>query len=315
MSATSGIHSSKPNRAPREFDGKNIMPASDCPTAKDRVVFPAKNGKEEEFPAIEAAWRELYDAGINFIDTAQAYGSGESERLVGKLRWTPRNYVHASDAPYKTLKSSLERLGLEYVDIYLVHGPTHPQSVKTVAEGLAKCVNEGLAKAVGVANYSNDEMLEMKAALAEHGIPLATNQVEYSILRRYPEIHGEIKMCLDNGMVFQSYSSLAQGRLTGKYTVEHPPPKTYRFSSYPMEEIKETLAVLEKIAKARGKAMASVALNYNISKGALPLVGIRNPEQARQAIDALGWRLTEQEIIELDRVSVEGTKTVLWQQG
>lgn len=114
MSATSGIHSSKPNRAPREFDGKNIMPPSYCPTAKDRVVFPAKNGKveashicigawpwgdkstwhykEEEFPAIEAAWRELYDAGINFIDTAQAYGSGESERLVGKLvKGVPRD--------------------------------------------------------------------------------------------------------------------------------------------------------------------------------------------------------------------------------
>ncbi|KAL0472737.1 aldo-keto reductase [Neurospora intermedia] len=345
MSATSGIHSSKPNRAPREFDGKNIMPPSYCPTAKDRVASHICVGawpwgdkstwhyKEEEFPAIEAAWHELYDAGINFIDTAQAYGSGESERLVGKLvkdlprdsyviqtKWLgttldAKNYVHASDAPYKTLKSSLERLGLEYVDIYLVHGPTHPQSVKTVAEGLAKCVNEGLTKAVGVANYGNDKVLEMKAALAEHGIPLATNQVEYSILRRYPEIHGEIKMCLDNGMIFQSYSSLAQGRLTGKYTVEHPPPKTYRFSSYPMEEIQETLAVLENIAKARGKAMASVALNYNISKGALPLVGIRNPEQAKQAIDALGWRLTEQEIIELDRVSVEGTKTVLWQQG
>ena len=82
-----------------------------------------------------------------------------------------------------------------------------------------------------------------------------------------------------------------------------------------MEDIAETLAVLRKIATARGKAMASVALNYNISKGALPVVGIRTPEQARQAIDALGWRLSEEEMIELDRVSVEGTKTVLWQQG
>ncbi|KAK3949563.1 aldo-keto reductase [Pseudoneurospora amorphoporcata] len=355
MSTTSGFHTGKPKPAPRELDGLNILPPTFCPTAKDRISFPAPNGKvdasyiciggwpwgdkgtwhytEDEWPAVQAAWRELYDAGINFIDTAQAYGNGESERLIGKLvkglprdsyviqtKWlgTPldvKNYVHASDAPYKTLKGSLERLELDYVDIYLVHGPTHPQSIMTVAEGLAKCVSGGLTRAVGVANYPNEKVLEMKAELARYGIPLATNQVEYSILRRYPEVHGEIKTCVDNGMVFQGYSAIAQGRLSGKYTVENPPPKTYRFSSYPMEDIQETLAVLEKIAKARGKAMASVALNYNISKGVVPVVGIRKPEQARQAIEALGWRLSEAEMVELDRVSVEGTKTVFWQQG
>lgn len=355
MSTTSGYHSGKPRPVSRELDGKNIMPPTFCPTARDRVTFPTPNGrvdasyicigawpwgdkgtwgyKEEEFPAIQAAWRELYDAGINFIDTAQAYGSGESERIIGKLvkglprdsfviqtKWLGtamdvKNYIHPSDAPYKTLKGSLERLELDYIDIYLVHGPTHPQSIKTVAEGLAKCVNEGLTRAVGVANYPNEKVLEMKAELAKYNIPLATNQVEYSILRRYPEVHGEIKACTDNGMVFQGYSAIANGRLSGKYTKENPPPRTYRFSSYDMEDIAETLAVLRKIATARGKAMASVALNYNISKGALPVVGIRTPEQARQAIDALGWRLSEEEMIELDRVSVEGTKTVLWQQG
>lgn len=225
-----------------------------------------------------------------------------------------KNYVHTADAPYKTLKASPERLELDYVDIYLVHGPTHPQSIKTVAEGLAKCVNGGLTRAVGVANYPNEKVLEMKDELAKYNIPLATNQCEYSILRRWPEVHGEINTCSGNGMVFQGYSAIANGRLTGKYTVDHPPSKTYRFSSYPMEDIQETLAVLEKIAKARGKAMASVALNYNISKGVLPVVGIRKPEQARQAIEALGWRLSE-EMVELDRVSVEGTKTMFWQQG
>lgn len=355
MSTTSGFHTGKPKPVSHELDGQNIMPPTYCPSARDRVSFPALNGKvdasyisiggwpwgdkgtwdykEEEWPAVQAAWRELYDAGINFIDTAQAYGNGDSERLIGKLvkglprdsyviqtKWLGtamdiKNYVHAADAPYQTLKGSLERLELDYIDIYLVHGPTHPQSIKTVAEGLAKCVNEGLTRAVGVANYPNEKVLEMKDELAKYNIPLATNQVEYSILRRWPEVHGEIKTCSENGMIFQGYSAIANGRLTGKYTVDHPPPKTYRFSSYPMEDIQETLAVLEKIAKARGKAMASVALNYNISKGVLPVVGIRKPEQARQAIDALGWRLSEEEMIELDRVSVEGTKTVFWQQG
>ncbi|KAJ9143070.1 Aldo/keto reductase [Pleurostoma richardsiae] len=356
MSTTAGFHSNKPIRPSREHDGKNVLPSSFVPDARSRVTFPTAkepavqashisigawpwgdkatwHWSEDELPAVRAAWKELYGAGINFIDTAQVYGDGESERLVGELvAGLPRdsyvvqtkffaspagvgNYLHPSDEPVRALRDSLARLKLDYVDVYLVHGPTHPQSVETVAKGMAKCVEEGLARAVGVANYDNDDVLKMRDELAKYDVPLATNQVEFSVLRRYPEIHGEIAACRDNGMVFQGYSSLAQGKLSGKYTAENPPPKTYRFSQYPMEEIEPALEVLEKIAEKRGKSAAAVALNYTLSKGSLPVVGIRNVEQAKQAIEALGWRLDQAEIEEIDKVSIEGTTTVLWQQG
>jgi len=158
-------------------------------------------------------------------------------------------------------------------------------------------------------------MLQMRDELAKYDVPLATNQCEYSILRRYPETSGLLQACRENNIVFQSYSSLAQGRLTGKYTKDNPPPKEYRFSSYPMEDLEPTLRVVESIAKARGVSMSAVALNYNISKGVVPVVGIRKPEQAKQNLQALGWRLSEEEIKNLDSVSLEGKKTVLWQQG
>jgi aryl-alcohol dehydrogenase-like predicted oxidoreductase len=115
--------------------------------------------------------------------------------------------------------------------------------------------------------------------------------------------------------VFQGYSSLAQGRLTGKYNKDHPPPKEYRFSSYPMEELEPTLKVIESIAKDHNLPMSAVALNYNLSKGALPLVGIRRPLHVEQNMQALGWRLTEDEIKRLDAVSLKGKATRLWQQG
>jgi len=73
--------------------------------------------------------------------------------------------------------------------------------------------------------------------------------------------------------------------------------------------------VLRRVVERRGKSVASVALNYNISKGALPLVGILNPQQTQDAVDALGWRLSNEDVIEIDRVSIEGGKTMLWQQG
>ena len=180
---------------------------------------------------------------------------------------------------------------------------------------MAKCVDEGLTRAVGVANYSTKDMLQMQKELAEFGVPLACNQVEFHPIRRAPEINGLLEECKKQGIVFQSYSSLAQGRLTGRYTKENPPPKSYRFSQYPMEELEPVLAVLRAIATKRGVSVSAVTLNYNLSKGVLPVVGMRKREQAVEDAQALGWRLTEEEVAKIDEVSFEGKTTSLWQQG
>ncbi|KAI0393878.1 NADP-dependent oxidoreductase domain-containing protein [Xylariaceae sp. FL0594] len=361
MSATAGIHrftGKKPERPDRQFDGKNIMPPSFCPDARARVRIPTKAGppveasylcvggwswgdtsswhwkEEEELPAVKEAWRELYAAGVNFIDTAEAYGDGRSEEITGELirsvparesvvvqtKWlglplAPTNIAHAADAPLVALKASLKRLGTDYVDILLVHGHIHRQSVATVAEGLARVVDQGLARAVGVANYDIDDFVKMRDELAKHGVPLNVNQCEYSVLRRLPEIEGDMARYKDMEVVFQSYSSLAQGRLAGKYSVDDPPPASHRFSNYDMKDVQPAIDVLRQIATERGKSVAAVALNYNISKGALPLVGIRNPVMARENLQALGWRLDPEEVRRIDENSFLGSRTRLWQQG
>jgi aryl-alcohol dehydrogenase-like predicted oxidoreductase len=151
--------------------------------------------------------------------------------------------------------------------------------------------------------------------LIQLGIPLALNQCEYSILRRIPETSGLLKACRERGIQLQSYSSLAQGRLTGKWSAEKEPPKTYRFSSYPMKYLEPTLEMVKKIAVAHNVTMAAVALNYNLSKGVIPVVGVRNMEQAQSNLQALGWRLSNEEMRMLDDVSLEGKTTMLWQQG
>lgn len=154
----------------------------------------------------------------------------------------------------------------------------------------------------------------MRDELAKYDIPLVTNQVEFSVLRRYPETSGLIETCRENDIVLQSYSSLAQGRLTGKYTAQHEPPPSYRFSSYPMKDLQPTIEVLEAIGKERGVSTAAVALNYNLSKGVVPVVGFRNPAQVEQDGECFGWRLSVEEVKRLDGVSLEGKRTVLWQQ-
>ncbi|KAI0839624.1 NADP-dependent oxidoreductase domain-containing protein [Hypoxylon sp. FL0890] len=358
MAATAGLHKAKPKRPDPSQDGKNILPPSFCPDARSRVkIATAKepavevsnlcigawswgdkatwHWKDEELPRVKEAFKLLFDQDINFIDTAEAYGNGRSEEIVGNLiselelpresvviqtKWlglplAPNNLLHPVDAPVKALKGSLARLKLDYVDIYLVHGHIHPQSIPNVAKGLAECVHQGLARAVGVANYDFDDFIQMRKELARYDVPLATNQCEYNVLRRYPELQGHIGAYREMDVVFQSYSSLAQGRLTGKYNAKNPPPSTYRFSNYDMESVEPTIRVLEDIAKNGGKSVAAVALNYNISKGALPLVGIRNVEQARQAVEALGWRLDGREVERIDKCSMEGKTSMLWQQG
>lgn len=356
LSATSGFHEQKPPPVPQSFDqSSELMPSGYVPSKDTLVTYRGKKGdvktapisigawpwgdtatwhwSPEELPAVKAGWKSLHANGINHIDTAQVYGTGESERICGELvkgmkrddfvmqtkMWTlatnPQNLINWNTAPYVKLKESLERFGLDYVDVYMVHGHNHMQSIATIAKSLAQCVDEGLTKTVAVGNYSKDDMLKMQAELAKYDVPLACNQCEYNILRREPEISGLLRACKENNIVFQAYSSLAQGRLTGKYHKDNQPPSSYRFSNYPMEMIDPTLDVLKKIASARGKPVAAVSLNYALVHGIVPVVGTRSEAQAESNAQALGWRLSDEEIKQIDAVSFQGKTTVLWQQG
>ncbi|TKA80032.1 hypothetical protein B0A55_01749 [Friedmanniomyces simplex] len=359
LSATSSFHSSKPPGMPKDHDEtQDRMPTSFVPQGfpEGKVTYKGKNSNVDaswisigawswgdkatwhwddaaERGPLKEAWQLLLKKGVHHIDSAQVYGSGESERICGELvagmnrndyvmqtKWwmlpaDPENIKHPKSGPLEKLKGTLERMKLDYIDIYLVHGHIHAQSIATVGKSLADCVDQGLTKTVGVANYSAKDMLQMRDELAKYDVPLAVNQCEYSILRREPETSGLLKACKENGIVFQSYSSLAQGRLSGKYDSNNEPPKEYRFSSYPMKYIEPTLEAQKHIAEKRGVSVAAVALNYNLVHGIVPVVGVRKPEQAEQDTAALGWRLSDEEIAELDKVSFEGKTTALWQQG
>lgn len=357
MSATEGpMHSPHPNPVdPKMSEESYVLPSEIIPDSRARITLRGKAhdvlvpyicigawswgdkatwkyDAERDLPRIRAAWSKLRQVGLTFVDTAPAYGDGDSERICGQLfkdmrreefiiqtKWMswpdPTNVFLQSHGLENELRSSLERLGLEHVDVYLVHGPIHLSMISTVAQGLANCVNSGLARTVGVANYDRDDIIKMADELDKHGVPLAVNQCEYSVIRRHPEVHGLIRECRQRGIVFQGYASLGEGRLSNKYSRFHEPPRTYRFSSYPMHMLEPTLSVLEQIAEERRVPVAAVALNFSINKGVLSLVGIRSGEQAEQDMQALGWRLTPEEMRRIESVSIEGHTTVLWQHG
>lgn len=357
MSATEGIHSPHPKPVdPKLGDPAYVLPSDAMPDSQSRIALRTRSGKDvlipymsigawswgdkatfgydatRDLPRIHAAWEKLKAVGLTFVDTAQSYGDGESERICGTLfenmprdsfvvqtKWlsTPDmvNTLTQSNGPKLRLKDSLSRLGLDYVDIYLVAGPIHPSLISTVAKGMADCVESGLTRAVGVANYNTQEMIKMADELAKNGVPLAVSQCEFSVIRRLPEVSGMIRECKKRSICFQGFASLAEGRLTGKYNRYEQPRRTLRFSSYPMHMLEPTINVLKSIAQERRVPIPAVALNYSINKGAVPLVGVRNPEQATEDMQALGWRLTEDEIRRIEEVSLQGNTSAFLQHG
>ena len=286
------------------------------------------------FETIREAYRVSIESGVTLLDTAEMYGNGESERIIGRLlREDPTLAKRASIAtkfmpfpwlvPMKkrlraALEASLERLGVPHVDLYQIHGPISFRPAAVLADALAEAVRDSLVRAVGVSNYGESEMRAMHAALARHGVPLATNQIEYSLLRTLPETSGLLRACRELGVVVLAYSPLAQGRLTGKYSASQPPPGSRQFSDYPMTEVAPVIDALRRTGERHGKTPAQVALNWIICKGAAPIPGAKNREQAEQNAGGLGWALDPEEVAALDRVALPGRRTIfhrVWQHG
>jgi len=269
---------------------------------------------------LEAAFQISLGAGINFFDTAEVYGRGRSERLLGQfVRAADDQIVVATKFfPYpwrwrrasllRALQGSLERVGLERVDLYQIHWPYPPVPLETWMAGLADAVDAGLARAVGVSNYSPEQIHRAHAALAERGVPLVSNQVQYSLLHREPELNGLLHLCGELNVTLIAYSPLAMGVLTGKYTPDNPPPgirgRRYRHQS--LAKIHPLMGLLRKIGQAHdGKTPAQVALNWVMCKGAVPIPGAKNARQAKDNVGALGWRLSRDEVAALDAASEE----------
>lgn len=299
------------------------------------------NASKEQVADLEGAWTCMSDSGLFFVDTAESYGQGESERIISRLRqdaklttdefrarlvtatkflpvpWPPSR-LFLPGGMVTCCRASLERLGLERMDLYQVHGPTHfANSIDAMAGGLAKCVELGLTRAVGVSNYSRDEMVKADEALKKRGLRLASNQVEFSLLRTLPEKSGLLEECRKRGIVLMAYSPLGMGRLTGKYSRENPPPSNRRFGNFPMEKLAPLLDTLRKVAEAHNVKPSAVALKWVIQKGAIPLGGVKNARQAEENAKAASdeWLLSQSEMEELDKHAQVGTTNFLWQHG
>ncbi len=260
------------------------------------------------------------DGGINWFDTAEAYGGGRSERALARAlsaagrrkgdvviatKWQP--VLRRAGSIKRTIEQRLANLSPFDIDLHQVHNPASFSSVDAEMDAMADLVLQGKIRAVGVSNFSAARMRRAHAALARRGIPLASNQMKYSLLDRRIERNGVLGAAKELGVTIIAYSPLEMGLLTGKFHLDpgllKSRPIGRRFSlRRKIERSRPLIAVLEEIAGEHGVSPAQVALNWLVNlhgESVVAIPGASKPAHAQESAGAMSFSLTPEELSRL----------------
>jgi aryl-alcohol dehydrogenase-like predicted oxidoreductase len=268
--------------------------------------FGRRIDREETHAVVEAA----LEAGITFFDTADSYGSGDSERFLGealgdrrpevvvatKFGWTTGG---APDNVRRSLDASLERLGTDVVDLLYYHRPDGVTPLSETLDAMQALVAEGVVRALGLSNVDAALLREANAS----GIAVAAVQNRYSLLRRDDD-QEVLPLCRELSIGYVPYYPLENGLLTGKYRRGEPAPHGSRLAggSIPEEDLAGAER-LEQVAAGHGRSLLELAVGGLASIDGIVSViaGATSPEQVRANAAAGGWRLTPEELDALPR--------------
>ena len=277
-----------------------------------------------EPPETNEIVRAALDGGINWFDTAESYGSGRSERglaralsaagrtngdIVVATKWQP--ILRTAGSIRTTIERRSSNLSPFSIDLHQIHNPASFSSVESEMNAMADLVEAGKIRAVGVSNFSTAQMRRAHTALARRGLPLASNQVKYSLLDRRIERNGVLDTARELGVTIIAYSPLEMGLLSGKF---HQDPDLLRRRPIgrrlqlrrKVERSRPLVAALEEIAAAHGVGVSQVALNWLVNfhdDAVVAIPGASKPAQARESAGALTFTLTVEEMERIDQVT------------
>jgi aryl-alcohol dehydrogenase-like predicted oxidoreductase len=266
-------------------------------------------------------------AGINWFDTAEAYGAGRSETVLARAltaagrsdgdvvvatKWLPIFRTAASIRA--TIGERRARLAPFGIDLHQVHQPLALSSTRAQMNAMADLVAEGAIRTVGVSNFSARRMRTAHAALADRGIPLVSNQVRYSLLYRQIEANGVLDTARRLGVTIIAYSPLAQGVLSGKF---HEDPRLIRTRTGPrkwlppfrrrgLRRSRPLIRALQEIARAHGATASQVALSWLLrghGETVVVIPGATGVAQAEENARAAEVRLSDSEFVRLDELT------------
>jgi len=281
-------------------------------------------GPQDDDEAIAAVLAAL-ETGINWIDTAPAYGLGHSEELIREalkqktekpiiatkcgILWNEKKEKVTClkrESVREECHASLRRLGVEVIDLYQMHWPDPDQDVEQAWEEMAKLCREGKVRYLGVSNFNVEQIKRVQKI---H--PVASLQPPYSMLRREVE-DGLLDYCAQNNIGVVAYSPMQRGLLTGKFSAERIaglPLDDHRRRSADFQEpqLSATLELVEslkKIAQRRGRTCAQLAISWVLRRPEVTaaIVGARRPAQILEAAPAADWRLGKKDIEEIERL-------------
>jgi aryl-alcohol dehydrogenase-like predicted oxidoreductase len=286
-------------------------------------------GEQEKKESIDTVHAAL-DEGINFFDTAEGYGSGKSEEILGEaLKGRRDKAVIATkisdgnptkEKVVQVCEESLERLGTDYLDLFQLHWPRSTVPFEESMEGLQKLLDDGKIRAAGVSNFGVKDLNE----ITEYG-RVNTNQLAYNIFFRAIEYEIQPE-CAKKDIGILCYSSLAQGLATGKFKAPLEIPAGRRRTRYfkegrkVSEELFRTIDAVRTISERIGQPMARVTLAWLISRRNVisVLAGARNIDQVRENASAGSLELPDDIRAELTKASFKlkemmGKNPDMWQ--
>lgn len=294
-------------------------------TALDETLM--RGGRITEDTAL-AIVKTLVEGGVRFFDTAEGYGGGTSESRLGRCaarvlldhqianesretlvlgtKFLPTLWRWSHFSFEAALRASLKRIGQERCDIYFLHSPVHPRGIEFWVEAAAICAKKGLLQSMGLSNCNADQVRRAVAAGKRYGVRISCNQIMFSLLDyKSPVLQETVQACQELDVMVIAYSPIGQGLLTDKLTQESFESNRIatmtRISWDCLAPLREEVS---SIARAHGKTMAQVAMNWCICHKTIPLVGCRTVKQAQDSLGCLGWRLSEDEVRRLDQVSL-----------
>ncbi len=286
------------------------MSGTERPLGKSGVSVPALgvctnrwNTGEPGQASLNETLAAAVDVGMGFFDTAEVYGFGRSELAVGVAALQDgRPVVLASKfAPLparltaaqfdSALDRTLKRLGRESLDLYYLHFPYSPRGVDTWMKAMAKAIEAGKIRAAGISNCNVAQMRKAADVLARYGIPLAANQVQYSLMHRAPETNGVLDACRQMDVALIAYRPLAGGAV-GAGSRKNKGPAALADA-------------LQEVAAAQDATTLQVALAWLLKRDdhVIAIPGATKPDHVRQNSRALTLELSHEEFAAIDRAS------------
>lgn len=274
-----------------------------------KIVF----GKNYDEHQLKETFETAYNIGFDFWDTAEVYGMGTAEQLLGgfiKDKEVTISTKHAPNKKYKegenrtSLMASLERLGIDKVDLYWLHAA---RNIRENMKELAQLQKEGLIGSIGLSNAGIDEIRLAEITLGENGTKLDAVQNHYSLLAMEREAE-VLEYCKSKNILFFGYMILEQGALSGHYDAKNHFPffsmRGFSFGKGKFKKIQSLIEYIRELGEKYSVDPSQIPIAWAVSKGVIPIVGLTKPSHAKSLNAGLTTILSAKEISELEELAL-----------